>query len=196
MADAEVLPYDFNALADTVHYYTSDVEKLLKTKQDEIRERDAELDEGVFKASNDPRHPTLAPPREDVPPHLNFAPLDNAADALTRSADRYQRALGNARAKGQLSPEAITALNQKLIEAERRLTSADGLPRRPWYHYLLFAPGVYTGYAAKTLPGVREAIEQKRWDEADQQIGVLAQALRSEAELLDSAAADLGKPAR
>ncbi len=196
MADAEVLPYDFNALADTVHHYTSDVENLLKDKQDEIRERNTELDEGVFKASNDPRHPILAPPREEVPPHLDFAPLDNAADALTRSADRYQRALAGARAKGGLSPEAVTALNQKLIEAERRLTSADGLPRRPWYHYLLFAPGVYTGYAAKTLPGVREAIEQKRWDEANQQIGVLAQALRSEAELLDSASSDLEKPVR
>src|SRR6516225_8351205 len=93
LADAEVLPFDFTDFADTVHHYTKDLEKLLADKQDEIRERNQELEEGVFKARFDPRRPTVAPAHEEVPPHLNFAPMDNALDKLTHSADRYRKAL-------------------------------------------------------------------------------------------------------
>ena len=63
--------------------------------------------------------------------------------------------------------QSLAHLNRELIESERRLTNADGLPRRPWYKHLLYAPGVYSGYGVKTVPGVREAIEQKRYAEAE-----------------------------
>ena len=86
LADAEVLPFDFVDFADTVDMYKKELEKLLAAKQEEIRERNLELDEGVFAATNDPRRPTVAPVKEEVPPHLNFAPLENAVEALTRSA--------------------------------------------------------------------------------------------------------------
>jgi N-acetylated-alpha-linked acidic dipeptidase len=82
-------------------------------------------------------------------------------------------------------------LNQKLKESERRLTSPEGLPRRPWFKHLLYAPGVYTGYDVKTVPGVREAIEQKRYAEANEEIVRVARALEDEATLVDSAASDL-----
>ena len=82
LADAEVLPFDFVDFADTVQKYTKDLQKLLADKQDEIRERNQELDEGVFKATFDPRRPTVAPPREEIPPHLNFAPMQNAVESL------------------------------------------------------------------------------------------------------------------
>src|SRR5581483_3708774 len=98
LADAEVLPFEFTNLADTVQKYTKELEKLLKDKQDEIRERDQELDEGVFKATFDPRRPTVAPPREEIPPHLNFAPMENAAETLARSAERYHKALAERQA--------------------------------------------------------------------------------------------------
>ena len=91
LADAEMLPFDFVDFADTIQKYTKDLEKLLADKQEEIRERNQELDEGVFKATLDPRRPTVAPPREEVPPHLNFAPMQNAADALARSAEHYRQ---------------------------------------------------------------------------------------------------------
>ncbi len=81
LADAEILPFDFVDFADTVQKYTKDLEKLLADKQEEIRERNQELDEGVFKATLDPRRPTIAPPREEIPPHLNFAPMQNAVEA-------------------------------------------------------------------------------------------------------------------
>jgi len=87
----------------------------------------------------------------------------------------------------------LGALNVKLIESERRLTNDDGLPRRPWYKHMLYAPGVYSGYGVKTVPSVREGIEQKRYAEAEQEIGRVAKSLDDEAALIDSAAAMLEK---
>ena len=122
----------------------------------------------------------------------NTPDLENAAEALTRSADRYQKALAAAQEKlAQASPAQLASLNQKLIESERRLTNPDGLPRRPWYKHLVYAPGVYTGYAPKTIPGVREGIEQKRYTEAEQEIVRVSKALQDEAALVDSAAQEL-----
>jgi N-acetylated-alpha-linked acidic dipeptidase len=193
LADAEVLPFDFVDFADTVGMYTKNLQKLLTDKQEEIRERNLELDEGVFKATFDPRHPTVAPSREEVPPHINFAPMQNAVDSLTRSAKHYQQALSQKQTS--LDDDAFAAklgaLNRELIESERRLTNADGLPRRSWYKHLLYAPGVYTGYGVKTVPGVREGIEQKRYTEAEQEIVRLGKALENESALIESAAKEL-----
>ena len=109
LADAEVLPYDFVDFADTVRKYTKDLQKLLADKQEEIRERNHELDEGVFRATFDPRRPTVAPSREEVPPHLNFAPLENAVEMLTKSAERYQK-------RWPKSSPAWATCRQKLCE--------------------------------------------------------------------------------
>jgi N-acetylated-alpha-linked acidic dipeptidase len=193
LADADVLPFEFVNLADTVDTYRKDLEKLLATKQDEIRERNQELEDGVFAAINDPRRPIVAPVKEEIPPHLNFAPLQNAVESLTRSAKHYHQALADKQALFDDAAMASTlgALNRKLIESERRLTNAEGLPRRPWYKHLLYAPGIYTGYGVKTVPGVREGIEQKRYAEADQEIVRAAKALEDEATLIESAAREL-----
>jgi len=192
MADADILPYQFTGLADTMQKYTKDLQKLLQDKQDEARERELELKEGAFQAAYDPRKPTVAPPPEDVPPHLNFAPLENALEALSRSADRYQAALNKAAASGfSGTDQQMATLNEKLLQSERRLTDPAGLPRRGWYKHMIYAPGVYTGYAPKTMPGIREAIEQRHWPEADTQIQRVAKVLENEAALIDSAAADL-----
>jgi N-acetylated-alpha-linked acidic dipeptidase len=193
LADAEVLPFDFTDFADTVGMYTKNLEKLLADKQDEIRERNQEIDEGMFKATFDPRRPTIAPVKEEIPPHLNFAPMQNAVDSLTRSAKHYQQALSQKQASfGDNAMSAkLSVLNRKLIESERRLTNADGLPRRPWYKHLLYAPGVYTGYGVKTVPGVREGIEQKNYTEADHEIVRVAKALEDESALIESAAREL-----
>jgi len=198
LADAEVLPFDFVNFADTVDMYRKNLEKLLADKQEEIRERNQELDEGMFKATLDPRRPTVAPVREEVPPHLNFAPMQNAVDSLTRSAKHYQQALSQKQAT--LGDDAVAAqlgaLNRELIESERRLTNADGLPRRPWYKHLLYAPGVYSGYGVKTVPGVREGIEQKRYAEAELEIVRVSKALEDEAALIESAATQLEQAGR
>ena len=191
-ADADVLPYDFSDFADTIHKYSDELKNMLKNKQEQVRDRNQDIDDGMYSAVSDPRRPTVAPPKEEVPPFLNFAPLDNAQNALDRSAQRYAKA-AKAFSAGNASPQSLQALNAKLLQAERKLTSPDGLPRRPWYRHLIYAPGFYTGYGAKTLPGVREGIEEKRYQEADKEIIRVAQALQDYAAAIDSAAADLEK---
>ena len=194
LADADVLPYEFTGLAETVGRYVKEVEKLLKDKQDEVRERNRELDEGLFTATADPRETSLPPAREEIPPFLNFAPLDNGVDALTRAADRYEQAFKKAQTNGGAAlarPEAA-ALNAALRNSERALTG-DGLPRRPWYRHEIYAPGFYTGYGVKTLPGVREAIEQKNWKEADEQIAAVGKTLDAAAGVVTHAAELLEK---
>ncbi|HEX4601429.1 MAG TPA: transferrin receptor-like dimerization domain-containing protein [Gemmatimonadales bacterium] len=195
LADADVLPFEFSGLAETVGRYVKEVKKLLSDAQDEARERNRELDEGVFAATADPRQVSVAPPREEVPPHLNFAPLDNALDALTRAAGRYEKAFTKAQANGggAFKGPDVAALNATLLRVERALTTSEGLPRRPWYRHAIYAPGYYTGYGVKTLPGVREAIEQKSWKEADQQIGVVAKVLDAETEAITRAAEQVEK---
>jgi N-acetylated-alpha-linked acidic dipeptidase len=195
LADAEVVPYQFTGLAETVGRYAKEVAKLLKDAQDTIRERNRELDDGLFAATTDPREPLVPPARLDVPPFLNFAPLDNAVDLLTRAADRYERAFGRAQANGGAAlarPEA-RAVNTALIQSERALAGTAGLPRRPWYRHAVYAPGFYTGYGVKTLPGVREAIEQKNWPEAEQQIVVVSKALQAAADVVNRAADQMEK---
>jgi N-acetylated-alpha-linked acidic dipeptidase len=195
LADADLLPYNFTGLADTIHRYLDELQKLWQTKQDEAIERNKEIEEGVFTAIADPKKTSVPPPALEVPPHLNFAPLQNASDALTHSAERYQKALDKVTTNGELavSPAELQALNEQLMQSERKLTSPEGLPGRPWFQHLIYAPGQYTGYDVKTIPGVREAIEQKKWKEADQQIARAANALQDEAALIDSAAQKLEK---
>jgi len=190
LADADLLPFDFTGLADTVRSYAKECEDQLKKEQDEARERDLELKEGVFRAINDPQHPVQPPKVEPVPPFLNFAPLDNAVEALSRSAENYHRAVAKARADGSLlsSPDALRPINAALRESEQHLLDAAGLPHRPWYRHMLYAPGLYTGYGVKTLPGVREGIEQKQWEEAESEIVRLGRVLTADAAFIDSAA--------
>ena len=187
MADAEVLPFQFSDFSDTIKGYAGEVEKLANDQRAEIEERNREIDDGLFVAIDDPKQKLIAPAREQVPPHLNFAPLDNAVDGLTRSAEHYEKALA---AAGDQAPAGV---NAKLIQSERRLTDPNGLPDREWYRNMIYAPGLYTGYGVKTLPAIRESIEQKNWKEANLQIARVAKVLESEAQLLDSAARQLAK---
>jgi N-acetylated-alpha-linked acidic dipeptidase len=186
LADAEILPFQFTDFADTIRTYVSEVKTLAANERNAIKERNAEIEEGVYQALADPKKKMVPPSKEPVPPFLNFAPLDNAADDLTRAAEAYEKAFSAA------SEANGPAINAKLIQSERRLIDATGLPNRPWFQNLIYAPGFYTGYGVKTLPGVREAIEQKRWGEADAQIARVSKALQSEADLLDEAAKQLG----
>src|SRR6266581_3694887 len=198
LADAEVLPYDFTNLAETVHRYAADLRDLWTKQLDEVRERNRELEEGVFTATADPRVTSVPPRPESLPPHLNFAPPENGAEALARSAARYERALTTAQADGGAAlgrPDA-GGVNELLLRSERTLTRPGGLPGRPWFRHLLYAPGRYTGYGVKTVPGVREAIEQRRWSDAEEQVRVVGGALVATAALVDSAAVRLETLAR
>jgi N-acetylated-alpha-linked acidic dipeptidase len=193
LADADLLPYDFTDFADTMHIYTDELQKLLKDKQEAVAEQNREIEEGVFPATADPREKSVPPNMEEVPPHLNFAPLLNASAALTRSAESYQKALDKLSKDGYLavSSPSLANANTRLLQSERALTNPAGLPRRPWFQHLIYAPGFYTGYAVKTMPGIREAIEQKQWKEAEEQTLRVAAALQSESELIEAVAKEL-----
>jgi N-acetylated-alpha-linked acidic dipeptidase len=195
LADADLLPFEFTDFADTIRTYQKQLKKLADDARDDTVERNREIDDGTFAATNDPRRPKVTPAKEDVPPHLNFTPMDNAVDALALSAKRYHAALDKAWGKG-VSATVLQDLNRGLMQSERRLTTDEGLPRRPWYRHMIYAPGVYSGYGAKTIPGVREAIEQKHWDEANTEIARVAKVLDSERALIDSLSAELEQAAR
>ncbi len=193
LADADLLPFDFTDFADTIHTYAESLKQLLKAKQEEVVERNREIDEGVFAATFDPRETFVPPAREDPPPYLNFAPLDNATEALVRSAALYQKALEKSRSSGAAvwARASLQQVNETLIESERQLTRPEGLPGRPWFKHQIYAPGFYTGYEVKTLPAVREAIEQKKWREADAALVDIGKILDAESALIRRAADEL-----
>jgi len=193
LADADLLPFDFGDFADTVQMYLKELKALAQKSQDDIRERNREIEEGVFQATDDPRRPMASPRVDTVPLHLNFAPLENAVDTLNHSAAEYRKAFEKASANGgaELASSSLAEVNKLLIESERRLTNSEGLPNRPWFKHQLYAPGFYTGYAVKTVPAVREAIELKQWKQADEAIVVVARVLENEAALISSAAQKL-----
>ena len=186
LADADLIPFDFVDFADTMKRYVSQLQKLLKTNQDDIRERDKEREEGVFEANSDPLKPLLAPPSVPVPPHFNFAPLENATENLSTSADRLAKAWSKAETAGLSIPaKKIDEINRLLMQTGPALTDSAGLPGRPWFKNQIYAPGAYTGYESKPLPGALEAMDRKNWAEAESQIPREAEALNRETVLLD-----------
>jgi len=193
LADADLLPFEFGNFSDTMQSYVKELKTLAQKSRDEIIERNRELEEGVFAAMTDPRVKSAPPAKETVPPYLNFAPLDNATDALARASAEYRKALERATADGgaAIAKASLAEVNQALMESEHKLTLEQGLPGRPWFKHFVDAPGQYTGYEAKTLPVVREAIEQKQWKEAEAGIVVTAQVLETEASHIFSVAQKL-----
>jgi N-acetylated-alpha-linked acidic dipeptidase len=193
LADADLLPLQFTDFADDVKMYVREVEKFAAQQRDDIQEKNRKIDEGMYNATDDPRETWVTPKKEDVPPHLNFAPLDNAVEHLERSAAEYQKALEQVSANGgaALGTASLTNLNALLIQSEHKLTTPEGLPGRFWYKHELYAPGTYTGYAAKAIPAVREGLEQKRWKEAEDAAARVAGVLQNEAQLISTAASQL-----
>jgi N-acetylated-alpha-linked acidic dipeptidase len=125
-----------------------------------------------------------------MPPAMDFTALDSALEKLKAAAAHYAQASVKA---PMLPADKRKQINDGLAVAERKLIAADGLPGRPWVKHLIYAPGTYTGYGASTLPGVREALEAGRFDEAKQQLGVLTQALNDEAAFIEGLASQAGE---
>lgn len=193
LADADLLPLQFTDFSDDVKMYVREVEKFATQQREEIQAKNRKIDEGIFSATDDPRDTWVSPKKEEVPPHLNFAPLDNAVEHLERSAAEYQKALEKVSANGGavLGTASLNELNALLMQSEHKLTTPEGLPGRFWYKHELYAPGTYTGYAAKAIPAVREGLEQKRWKEAEDAAARVAGVLQNEAELISAATAKL-----
>jgi N-acetylated-alpha-linked acidic dipeptidase len=194
LADADLVPYEYNGQADTIARYVKDLEKLLKDKQDEITERNLELQEGVFTATADPRRTYVPPPAKPVPPFMNFAPLKNGVESIKKSAERYQAAFAKWQASGNDLPASTqAALNTDLMQIPRTFLTERGLPERPWFKNQVYAPGAYTGYGAKPIAAVREYMDQEKWKEADAQVPMVGQVLENVAAAIGKAADDLEK---
>lgn len=193
LADAQVMPFDFTDFTDTIRRYVDEIERLEQTQRANIVERNREIDDGLFAATNDPRRPMVAPAKQPVPPFLNLAPLHNGLAALERATEQYQKAWNHAMENGgaDLAHVPLPAINRDLVAVDRALTLPDGLPGRPWYRNQIYAPGLYTGYGVKTLPGVRESIEQKQWKLAEEQAVRVEKVLDNAGEEIQSAAVAL-----
>jgi N-acetylated-alpha-linked acidic dipeptidase len=194
VADADVLPLQFAGFADAVGGYVGELHDLTDKKRKTAEELGRLLDQNAFALASDPTRPVLAPAREPDVPSLDLAPLDNVAARLKTSAKTYDdlyAKLGAGTAK--LTRAQSRELDQLLSGMEGTLLSARGLPGRDWYKHLIYAPGLYTGYGVKTLPAVREAIEQNQWDQANQNAVLTAAALSAYCDRLDQATALLGR---
>jgi N-acetylated-alpha-linked acidic dipeptidase len=193
LADADLLPFAFSNLAETISGYAKELQTLRDTREEQITDANRLVDEGVYTAINDPRDPVRGPAVKTKPPQFNFAPMLNALDSLTSAAKRYDRQVAMI-SMVNMSPSKqamLVSVNQRLLQAERALTSNDGLRGRTWYKHLIYAPGFYTGYGVKTVPAVREAIEQGQWDDVDREIARAASAILREATLVSSLANQL-----
>jgi len=193
LAGADLLPFDFGGLSAVVTRYVSEIRREAEKLRARILEQNREVEEGVFAAILDPKKPTVAPKIEPAPPIVGFAPLENAAAKLSDSAERFDRAFDRAVAAGA-GGRNLAEANARLLRAERMLLSDAGLPGRPWFKHQIYAPGFYTGYGVKTLPAVREAIEQRKWKLADDEIAAVARVIDREADFVAGIAAELDRP--
>jgi N-acetylated-alpha-linked acidic dipeptidase len=187
-ADADVLPMQFTDVADVFAGYVKELHKLADDKRARAQTLSALLTARAFELSSDPTRPVGPPAQESEVPYLDFAPLDNAITRLKRSAKAYDEGYERAAGAGLALNDAQRAqLDQLLQGLEQTLMSEDGLPGRPWYRHLLYAPGLLTGYGVKTMPTVREAIEEGHWDQAGQYVPIVAQAIDAYCQRLDAA---------
>jgi N-acetylated-alpha-linked acidic dipeptidase len=184
LSNAGVLPFEFTNFADTVSVYVREVTNLTDQMREETKQMNNLLSTGVWQSVQDPTQKLIAPQQKENVPFLNFAPLQNALAKLQESARAYRAATGGK----QISPSAQKQLDEVLMKTERALTNPDGLPRRNWFRHQIYAPGFYTGYGVKTLPSVREAIEQRDWKEAAAQIEIVSKTIENFAAEIDQAA--------
>jgi N-acetylated-alpha-linked acidic dipeptidase len=183
MADADVPLARYGDFAETVSRYLDQVKKLADTKREAAETQAKLLAADAYRLTDDPTKTSGPPTALKSVPHFNMAPLENAIDHLKRSAKAYDTALA---AKGAAQTDAIkTKLIELARQAEQSLAVDVGLPGRDWYKHLIYAPGRYTGYGPKTLPGVREAIEEERWADVDRYALLTGAALDAYADRLE-----------
>jgi N-acetylated-alpha-linked acidic dipeptidase len=173
LTNADVLPFDFKAFQKTVSTYATEVTSLIETMRESTEVENQMIAEKRYVLANDPTERFNPPASKEAVPFLNFSSLQNAVANLEKSAATFSD-LFTASPKPNTN---IVNLNKLLFQSERKLLSETGLPRRPWYKHTIYAPGFYTGYGVKTLPGIREAIEQRNWKEAQEQIESVTSAL-------------------
>jgi N-acetylated-alpha-linked acidic dipeptidase len=185
-ADAPRVPAHYSDLASDVSNYLAEVQKLAVDQREKDRALAELRREGDFKLASAPYDPTIAPVDRGITPLIDMLALQNASDHLTRAAAAADGVLAH---EGRLAPATRARIDSSLLHIDQLLLDPQGLPGRPWYKNLVSAPGTLTGYGAKTLPGVREAIEQRRWDDARAYVQRTAAVIEAYASRLDQVAA-------
>ncbi len=173
LANADVLPFEFKQWHETISGYLNEIMKSTEDMRSDVEKHNRMVDKNVFELASDPTKPFKKPLKKATVPYLDFTPLQNALVDLRLSIETISKM-----DIAKLSLEQRNLLNKKMMRLEQALTYEEGLPRRSWFKHQIYAPGFYTGYGVKTLPGVREAVEQKEWEEAHQQIRVLLATLQ------------------
>ena len=176
MANAEVLPIDFTSFQKTVGDYVTELKTLLDNTRAETEQENKMINDKLYDLAKDPTKNIQSPKVKDAVPFLNFSELENAMAQLKTSAEDFQKLYGSGM---QLSPDKQKELNEILFKVERSLLNDKGLPRRSWYKHQIYAPGYYTGYGVKTLPGIREGIEQRNWKEAQENILIVSRTIQT-----------------
>ncbi len=187
LGDADVPVQRAGPFADAVAEYLDQVKKLADAKRDEAEAQASLLRDRAFQLAADPTKSSGLPTALDRVPHLEFAALEDAVDRLKRSAKAYDDAI--AKTATNLSAAQIAHLQALIFDIDQTLAPEVGLPGRTWYRNLIYAPGRFTGYGVKTLPGVREAIEERRWDDANHYVKLTANALNAYSDRLEKATA-------
>ncbi len=166
IANAQRLPFEFAGLTDNIALYLSEIEALTDALRSGTEDTNSLIDAGTYDLALDPTKNLGAPSSNQPVPYFNFARLHNALTRLDAAATAYE---------GKVDQPVSAEVNRLLYSSERLLTRGHGLAGRPWFKHHLYAPGFYTGYGVKTLPGVRESIEQLQFDAVDEQIVIAAQ---------------------
>ena len=187
LSEADILPFRFVNMAENIGSFIESNKKLAKAVEKKTENRNKLLDKKAFTISGNPKKTYLPPKRLSLVPDFNFTPLDESHKRLEVSAWKYEKALAGVK-KGFLSAEHKSQVNQLLREVEQAMTRSDGLPRRKWFKNMIYAPGFYTGYGVKTLPGIREGLEERNWDETHFYILEVAKALDRAAAKINAAA--------
>jgi N-acetylated-alpha-linked acidic dipeptidase len=186
LCDADLLPFDFIDSVEAISEYSKELKTNLSRKRSETAEKNRQIDEGVFTATNDPERRLALPAKEDLAPELDWAAFDRAGRRLAKSALSFDAAFRKTIASG-LRQDRLAPTNDRIFQVERAFLSDEGLPGRPWFKHQIYAPGFYTGYGVKTLPAIREAIEQKDWKLAQQEIGVVSRILENASAAIEGA---------
>ena len=182
LANAEVLPFDFSNLGQTVAKYVEEVKVLTAQLKEKHSAENALINSKSYQLAADPKLSWIAPTAKPEVPAIDFSTLEAAIKSLQQSAANLNSYLNS---KPASDKKTIARVNQALFQAERSLLIPEGLPKRAWYKHSIYAPGFYTGYGVKTLPGVREAIEQNNWTEADTQLQTATKRINALAQTLD-----------
>ncbi len=185
LANAPRLPFEFTGFADNVALYVSELQELAETMREETEKTNKLIDEGTYAAAINPYKSISVPAKKEPVPHFNFAPLKNALDRLQKAAAQFDAAADG-------TTDVSSRINNLLYTSERLLTRDAGLDGRSWYKHHIYAPGFYTGYGVKTIPGVREAIEEREYDQVASQIAIAASVLNTMAARIEDLSERIG----